>query len=197
MDLTQNTVLSNDAGAPASWYALYTRHQHEKTVARILSNNGFETFLPLYSVSHRWQDRTKKLSLPLFPCYVFLRGGFSRRAEVVATPGVHMVVATAGRWAAIPQEEIDAVRQVIETSTRVEPHPFLKCGEWVRVKAGSLVGIEGILVRKKNLFRLVLSVEILGSSAAVEVESSNVERVRAPNAGAVPYLLPTSAAARV
>src|SRR5256885_6638245 len=70
------------------WYAIYTRHQHEKTVARILTSKGFETLLPLYSVAHRWKDRTKLLSLPLFPCYVFLKGGAERRLDIMTTPEI-------------------------------------------------------------------------------------------------------------
>jgi Transcription termination factor nusG len=70
-----------------AWYAIYTRHQHEKTVAHILTNKGFETLLPLYPVTRRWKDRTKLLSLPLFPCYVFLKGGLDRRLDIMTTPG--------------------------------------------------------------------------------------------------------------
>lgn len=157
------------------WHALYTRHQHEKTVAELLSNKGFETFLPLYSAVHRWKDRNKVLSLPLYPSYVFLRGGLGRRLAILTTPGVMGVVGFAGRPSTIPDAEIEAVRQVIRSRLSVEPHPFLKCGDWVRVKSGALEGIEGLLVRKKNLYRLVLSVELLQKSVSVEVDASAVE----------------------
>jgi transcription antitermination factor NusG len=163
--------------SPQSWYALYTRHQHEKAAAQILSSKGFEVFLPLYVAVHRWKDRDMQLSLPLFPCYVFIHGGATRRLDVVMTPGVHGFVECGGKPAAIPDHEIDQVRQVVTRSTQVEPHPYLKCGDWVRVKAGPLAGIEGIVVRKKNLYRLVLSVELLEKSVAVEVDASIVERV--------------------
>ncbi len=161
----------------SAWYAIYTRHQHEKTVARILTSKGFETLLPLYPSARRWKDRTKVLSLPLFPCYVFLKGGLERRLDIVTTPGIHALVSSAGQPAAIPPAEIEAIRRAVEGGARVEPHPFLKCGEWVRVKCGPLAGIQGILVRKKNLYRLVLSVEILGKAAAVEVDAFLVERL--------------------
>src|ERR1700693_1059631 len=163
--------------SPRAWYALYTRHQHEKTVAHILTNKGFETLLPLYSVARRWKDRTKLLSLPLFPCYVFLNGGLERRLDIMTTPGIHALVSNAGQPAAIPSTEIDAIRRAVESGSRLEPHPLLKCGDWVRVKCGPLEGIQGILVRKKNLYRLVLSVEMLGKAAAVEVDGLLVERV--------------------
>jgi len=164
------------------WYAIYTRHQHEKMVAQILTSKGFNTFLPLYATTHNWKDRTKALSLPLFPCYVFLKGGIERRLQIVTTPGIFGLVSSGGQPAAIPDVEIEAIRRVIESGTRVEAHPFLKCGNWVRVKCGPLAGIEGILVRKKNISRLVLSVEILGTAAAMEVAAFQVEAVNAPRA---------------
>jgi transcription antitermination factor NusG len=164
------------------WHVLYTRHQHEKAIAYILSNKGFEVFLPLYSATHRWKDRNKQLSLPLFPCYVFVRCGLERQLDIVTTPGVHMLVTSAGHAAGVTQEEICAVRQLVEKCQRIEPHPFLSSGDRVRVKSGPLMGVEGILVRKKNLFRLVVSVEILGKSAAAEVDASTVERISPPQA---------------
>jgi len=164
----------------ASWYALYTRHQHEKMVDQVLTNKGFSTFLPLYATTHNWKDRTKALSLPLFPCYVFLRGGIERRLQILTTPGVYGLVSSAGQPAAIPAIEIEAIQRVVESGARVETHPYLNCGNWVRIKCGPLAGIEGILVRKKNISRLVLSVEILGTAAAIEVAAFQVEGVSTP-----------------
>jgi transcription antitermination factor NusG len=159
----------------SAWYALYTRHQHEKAVARVLSGKGFQVFLPLYDAVRRWKDRTKQISLPLFPCYVFLQG-VHRRLDILSTPGVHSVVSSEGRPAPISEEEIEAIRRMIESKALIEPHPFLKTGDWIRVKAGPLAGVEGILVRKKNQWRLVVSVELLQKSVAVEVDASSVER---------------------
>jgi transcription antitermination factor NusG len=179
------------------WYAIYTRHQHEKTVAQILTSKGFEIFLPLYGAAHSWKDRTKIVSLPLFPCYVFLRGGLERRLDIVTTPGIYSLVSTAGQPAAIPAIELEAVRRAVESTMGVEPHPFLKCGEWVRVKRGPLAGFQGILVRKKNLYRLVLSVEMLGKAAAVEVDAFLVERLNAKSPGVyrVGYVAPSTGSA--
>jgi transcription antitermination factor NusG len=162
------------------WYAIYTRYQHEKTVARILTSKGFETFLPLYSAAHNWKDRTKIVSLPLFPCYVFLKGGIERRLDIVTTPGIHALVSNAGHPAAISHAEIDGIRRAIESGVPIEPHPLLKCGDWVRVKSGALEGIQGILVRRKNLYRLVLSVEMLGKAASVEIDALIIERFSGP-----------------
>jgi transcription antitermination factor NusG len=179
---------THDEGG-SDWYALYTRHQHENAVAKVLAYKGFEAFLPLCATAHRWKDRTKKLSLPLFPCYVFLKlkTALERRLDILTTPGLHSVVSNAGQPIAIPHAEIDAIRRAVESGSGIEPHPLLKCGDWVRVKRGPLTGIEGILVRKKNVYRLVLSVEILGKAAALEVDAFLVERVSGnrPNASAI------------
>ena len=168
-----------DAGRDdnSDWWALYTRHQHEKAVAEMLSAKDFEVFLPLYDSMRRWKDRKKLITLPLFPCYVFVRGGLNRRLQVVMTPGVHTILFRGEQVAIIPESEIQAIRMAVEGHFRVEPHPFLKCGERVRVIRGSLEGVEGILVRKKNLYRLVLSVDMMAQSVAVEIDASDVEPV--------------------
>jgi transcription antitermination factor NusG len=159
------------------WWALYSRHQHEKTVAEMLSAKGFEVFLPLYESERQWKDRVKKLSLPLFPCYVFVRAECNRQLQAVTTPGVHMILSRGERVALIPEEEIQGIRRIVEGACRVEPHTFLQCGERVRVTRGCLKDVEGILVRKKNLYRLVLSVKTLAQSVAVEVDAADVELV--------------------
>ena len=159
------------------WFAIYTRHQHEKTIAQVLTAKGLQVFLPLYNSTRRWKDRSVQLSLPLFPCYLFLRGMVERRLQVVTTPGIVSILSVNGEPAVIPESEIEAVRKAIELGNRVEPHPFLRTGDRVRVIAGPLQGVEGILIRKKNLYRLVLSVELLERSAAVEVDVSSVERI--------------------
>ena len=158
-----------------AWWAVYTRHQHEKVVAEMLSAKGFNVFLPLYQSTRRWKDRSKVLSLPLFPCYLFIRGGIDRKLQVVTTPGIHMILHRGERVAIVPDAEIDALQKAVEGPYCIEPHPFLKCGMRVRVTRGALVGVEGILIRKKNLFRLILSVDMLAKSVAVEVNSSDVE----------------------
>jgi transcription antitermination factor NusG len=163
------------------WYALYTRHQHEKTVAWLLSAKGFEIFLPLYTALRRSPQRVRQVTLPLFPSYVFLRGGLDRWLQIVTTPGVCTIVGSGSGPAAVPAAEIEAIRQVLDGATSVEPHPFLKCGDRVRVTSGPLAGLEGILVRKRNLFRLVISIEMLGRSAAVEVDAAAIESLGSRN----------------
>jgi transcription antitermination factor NusG len=171
---SENTDIGTNESS-AAWWVLYTRHQHEKVVADVLTAKGFEVMLPLYESIRRWKDRSKTITLPLFPCYVFVRGGLNRRLQVVTTPGVHTILFHGERVAIVPETEIDAIRKAVEGPFRVEPHPFLRCGERVRVTRGSLEGVEGVLVRKKNLYRLVLSVDMMAQSVAVEIDANDVE----------------------
>jgi transcription elongation factor/antiterminator RfaH len=162
-----------------NWFAVCTRHQHEKTAARILEYREFEVFLPLYKARHRWKDRIKEVSVPLFPGYLFVREGSNRWLAILTTPGVSSIVSCGGQPTTIPFSEIEGVKRVVESTLRVEPHPFLKSGDRVRVQHGPIAGVEGILLRKKNAARLVLSVEMLGKSAAVEIDATDVERISA------------------
>jgi transcription antitermination factor NusG len=169
---SESFVTKGDASA---WWALYTSYRHEKAVARTLQAKGFEVFLPLYQSLRRWTDRRKMLSLPLFPGYVFVRGGLTRRLEVVTTPGVQKILFYGERVAIIPEIEIQAIQKMTGGPYHVEPHLYLKCGERVRVQRGVLEGVEGILVRKKNLYRLILSVDLLARSVAVEIDAADLE----------------------
>ena len=114
-----------------------------------------EVFLPMYDTVRRWNDRKKRISLP-----VSLRCGFERRVRV---PGVHFFVSFSGEPATVPEAEITAIRKVIQSGIPIEPHPFLQTGDRVRVKSGPLADVEGIFVRRKSSYRLVLSCGILGN----------------------------------
>ena len=162
----------------SEWFAVYTRHRHEKAVAHHLDMLGFEVFLPLRFDAHQWTDRRKIIAMPLFPSYVFLSGDLKRRFDILNVPGVCLLVCSDGKPAKIPESELNAVRRIVNSLVLVEPHPFLRCGERVRVHTGPLTGIEGIVIRKKDSLRLVLSVEMLGRSVAVDVDEAHVEPVR-------------------
>ena len=160
-----------------AWYALYTRHQHEKQVTNSLTRRGVEVFLPLYAVRSRWSDRIKTIQKPLFPCYVFVRIHSQSRRTVLETPGVHSIVGTSAGPCPIPENEIASIARALQSNLLVEPWPFLAVGDRVRIKTGPLEGIEGILVRKRNQIRLVVSVELLQRSVAVELDGCLLERV--------------------
>jgi transcription antitermination factor NusG len=177
MQMAQMGMEIQSADGAPNWYALFTRHQHEKSVALALSNKSHEVYLPLYRSERQWQDRARQLWFPLFPCYVFIREGMDRRLQVLTTPGIIHIVGWGGQPAIVPQTQLDAVRQIIEHCLILETHPYLQSGDRVRVKTGPLMGLEGILTRKKGVARLVVSMEMLGRSAAVEIDVLNVERI--------------------
>jgi transcription antitermination factor NusG len=151
------------------WYAAYTNAHHEKRVAELLARRSVEHFLPLYETVRRWKDRRVRLQLPLFPGYVFVRLALRDRLQVLQVPGVANLVGFSGTPTALPPEEIDTLRNSLRNGVRAEPHPYLAVGRRVRVKAGPLAGMEGILVRKKNQDRLVISLDLILRSVAVEV----------------------------
>src|SRR5260370_32978000 len=167
---------SKHSGLAAStqWSALHTRYQHDRPVETLLVAKGFETFLPTYERVRRWKDRNKRIVEALFPGYLFVANVHDRRLKVLGTPGVCDLVSVAGIPATIPNHEIEAIRKSVADPSKVEPHPFLKGGDLLRVEWGPLAGGEGILVRAKDAFRLVVSIGILGRAAAVEIHAAGV-----------------------
>jgi len=164
-------------GEDQGWWAVYTKHQHEKVVAEIASQRKAEVFLPLYSSMRRWKTRNVKLSLPLFPGYVFIRAQEDLRLKVLSVPGVFTIVTHGTRFALVSDLEIQTLRRAVEGPNQVGPYPYLRTGERVRITRGALQGVEGILVRQKNLCRVVISLEMLAHSAAVEVNAWDVAPV--------------------
>jgi transcription antitermination factor NusG len=162
-------------GPKDAWYAIYAKHQHEKSAAELLTRKGFEILLPLYRSIRRWKDRDKSVLSPLFPSYLFVRTDLSRKVEILRTPGVFWLVESGGCACHIPDADIEQINKIVQTPDRIAPHPYLKSGEWVRVRHGSLEGLEGILTRFKNQYRVVLTVEPLQKAVAVEVDLSAIE----------------------
>ena len=142
----------------------------------VLAEKGFEVFCPTYAEVHRWKDRNKEVTLALFPGYLFFANGLERKADLLSTPGACAIVSFGNTPALIPQSEIEAIQLAMLSSRLMGPHPFLKEGDKVRLRSGPLAGIEGILQRRKDGYRLVLSIELLGRSVAVEVEQSDIHR---------------------
>lgn len=162
---------------PAHWYAVYTNARHEKSVARQLEERRIETFLPLYRKWHRWKDRRKLVELALFPSYVFVKMTTQEKLRVLQAYGVVNLVTFNGELAAVPDEQITALRSGLEHDVCAEPCPYLKVGKKVRVIRGPMAGSEGILVRKKEKYRFVLSIDVLMRSVAVEVDAGDLQAV--------------------
>jgi transcription antitermination factor NusG len=156
------------------WYAVRVRSNYEANVGAVLDQKGVEKFLPTYRSRRKWSDRVKTLDLPLFPGYLFCRIPLDERNLVLTTGGVVDIVGVGRIPAPISEEEIEAVRTVVQAHAHAEPWPFLQIGQKVKIKGGALSGLEGILVRVKNSWRLVISVTLLERSVAVEVDAAYV-----------------------
>jgi transcription elongation factor/antiterminator RfaH len=156
------------------WYAACTRSNHEKCAATHLEQRSIEHFLPLYDSVRKWKDRRKRLERPLFPGYLFVRIPLQERLRVLVTPGVVRLVAFDNRPAALPDQEIETLRNVLVNGIHSEPHPYLSVGRRVRITRGAFAGVEGMLIRKKGRVRLVLSIDLIRQSAMIEVDSADV-----------------------
>jgi transcription antitermination factor NusG len=156
------------------WYAAYTCANHEKRVAAEVEARDVEHFLPVYASVRRWKDRRVSLELPLFPGYVFVRLALRDRVRVLQIPSVVRLVGFNGQPAALPDEEMEILRSGLSQRLRAEPHPFLTVGRRVRITGGPFAGLEGILQRKKNSLRVVVSLSLIQRSVAVDVDVADV-----------------------
>jgi transcription antitermination factor NusG len=162
------------------WYAVSTRSRQEKTAASAIGNLGIEAFVPLVTEIRHWSDRKKAITVPLFPCYFFVRIPVSRdwQVRVLQTPGVAGLVGNHSGPMAIPEKEIDDIRSVLSKKLDCSPYPFLELGERVRIVGGALNGVEGTLIGRGPDARLVISIELIQRSLAVSVYGFEVKPVR-------------------
>jgi transcription antitermination factor NusG len=159
------------------WCAIYTAPRHEKKVAEQLHQRSIEHYCPTYRVARRWNNGcTMQLDLPLFPSYLFVRISQDSRASVMSVDGVHSVLRSGRELFTIPDSEIELLRNAVQRGA-CEPHPYLSVGQRVRIKQGPLIGTEGILVRKKNMLRVVVAVDLIMQAMSVEIDAELVEPI--------------------
>jgi transcription antitermination factor NusG len=161
-------------GNPLRWYAVYTWARHEKVVARHFEHRGLVYFLPLYQALHHWNERSARVSLPLFPGYVFVQVGTQDRHKPLQVPGVVHFISTGAAPCPIPDEEIEAIRRVLLSGKNVGPHPYLSPGNSVRIASGPLAGLCGIIQRTKSSSRFIVSVEMIKRSIAIELDGFQI-----------------------
>jgi transcription antitermination factor NusG len=175
-------VIKNDAEDFATetifqphWYAAYTRANHERRAAQELAERGVEHFLPQYQSRRKWKDREVELSQPLFPGYVFVRIALEQKLRVLQAPGVACLVSFAGRPAVVPAEEFARIQELLNRKILATPHPYLNVGRRARVLEGPFAGLEGIVIRRNKRNRLVISLDLIARSIAVELGEANLE----------------------
>ncbi len=162
------------------WFALHVRSRHEFQICERLIEKGTEAFLPTVERLRRWKDRKKRINFPLFPGYLFVH--IPKTAQdmlnVLKIKGVvRLLCSEPGEPECIPEEQIISLKRIVESKGLLDPYPYLKEGERVRIKNGSLSGVEGILIEKLGQHMLVLSVDILQQGVALKIEASEVEKI--------------------
>jgi transcription antitermination factor NusG len=163
-----------DAVDEAKWYALYTCPRHEKMVLQQLNGKAVECYLPLYQSLRRWNDRKALIDLPLFPGYLFVRIPLSERLRVLTVPGVVRIVSFNGKPASLSDEEIQTLKASVGLHA-AEPYPYMAAGKRVRIAGGPLKGLEGVVVRRKNKLRAVVSIHSIMQSYAVELDVADAQ----------------------
>ena len=167
-----------DAAEHFGWYAIQVAAKKEKLVASVLTEKGYECFLPLYPKRTTWSDRIKVTSVPLFRGYVFSRFDVRFRLPILVTLSVQDVVGNGKIPAAIPERDLDAIRIVLQNGVPIEPCDCLQAGDVVRVTKGPLAGIEGSFIQYRGSSRLILSVPLIQRSVAVEIDRLYIEPVQ-------------------
>ncbi len=157
------------------WFAVYTRPRHEKKVAQQLSEKGINVFLPLRTVVSTWKDRRKQVQFPLFGGYVFVHIVMEDRLGVLRMPGVVQFVSIEGKPVPIPEDQIEAVRQLVNSGLKYDPYPYVKEGMRVTIRNGPLKGVEGIVISKRKKHLLVLSVDLIQQSASLEIDITDTD----------------------
>jgi len=169
-------VGSSGSDIARNWFAVFTVPRHEKRVEEHFLLRKIENFLPLYRRERQWKDGSKgMLQLPLFPNYIFVRIGHGERVSVLRVPGVISIV-SGPKPLPVPDSYIHFLREGLRHG-KIEPHPYLTAGTRVRIRSGVMAGLEGVLLRKKNNFRVVITLEMIMRSVTVEVEIEDVEPV--------------------
>jgi len=177
MSLSQNDQLSDSSSPSLPWFGIRTRSNQEKMAASALESKGFEHYLPTYRSRRRWSDRIVESDQPLFSGYVFCRFNPNHRLPIVTTPGVVSIIGFGKEPAPIADSEIEAVQTVLRSGLAAEPCPFLREGQRIRVKRGALEGVEGILLKKKSEWRMIVSVSMLQRSLAVEIDREAITTI--------------------
>jgi transcription antitermination factor NusG len=170
-------VTANSVAIEKNWFAVFTVPRHEKRIETYFQIRGIENFLPIYQKQSQWKGGSKKtLQLPLFSNYIFVRISQGERVPVLKVPGVIVVLGGGPNPMPIPDSYIDSLREGLRGG-KIEPHPCLTVGTRVRIRSGVMAGMQGILLRKKNNLRVVVTLEMIMKSVTVEVHEENIEMV--------------------
>lgn len=159
-----------------SWYAVYTRSNHERSVGKILSDRGVEVFLPRITVASKRKDRRVVFKKPLFANYLFVQLDADQQKwfKVFRTPGVVMICGKP-KPKPIADEDIETIRIFVNSDRNIYPLPYLKVGSKVQVVSGPLAGAIGVLEKEDLRKRkLIVSIELMGQSVAATLHDDEI-----------------------
>jgi transcription antitermination factor NusG len=171
--------------SPEHWYALEIKPLMAHSVTTVLCSKGFEVFHPTYVTQRLWCDRTGEVRVPLFRGYMFSRFDLQKRMPIVTTPGINRILGVGKQPIPVPDDEIERIKVVLASRLPVQPCAYLLAGTRVMVDRGPLAGSNGVLLRYGKRCRVVISVELIQRSVAVEVDESWIRPVELGNAGAL------------
>jgi transcription antitermination factor NusG len=186
LDSNPSLLAEHNPHSQALWYAGYTAARHEKRVAKHLAQRGVEHFLPLYETIRHWNNGRHRVQFPLFPGYVFVRIALGERRRVLEVPGFVRLVGFRGIPCPLPESDINTMREGLSAGVLAEPYRYLTAGTRVEIRSGPLQGMTGILLRRQNKYRVVLSIDLIQRSMVVEVDASEVIPVRTKSTWSVP-----------
>ena len=158
-----------------NWYALSTKARHEKKVHSQLLQKGITSYLPLQTIHRRWSDRYKEVQEPVFSCYIFVKIPLKQRLEVLQTDGAVRLVSFNGIPATIPEDQVNAIRTILENKYQIERVDYLTPGQKIEVIQGPLKGIRGILVEVKNRHRLILRIDSIMQAISFNIDYRDIK----------------------
>ena len=157
------------------WFALKTRSRHEKKVELQLKRKGIECFLPVYESIRYWSDRKKKVELPLFSCYLFVKITLKEKMNALQTDGAVHFIAFNNLPAAIPDAQINSLKKIIDNNLPIAHVNDWEVGQKVEVKSGPLKGVQGKIQKIKNKSQLVIIIDALAQAVGVEIDEKEVK----------------------
>ncbi len=163
-----------------NWYAIYTKPRHEKKVYELLLEKNIETFLPVVLRVRQWKDRKKKVEMPLFQSYMFVRIDYKYRYDVLQTHGVIKIINFKGIPAVVPDWQIDGLKRMLQHPEKIQLENYLKSGEMVRILDGPFKDLIGTIKQIRGEDRLIISIEGIMQTVSVEVDRTNLIKIDKP-----------------
>ena len=163
-----------------NWYAIYTRPRHEKKVHDLLLEKNQEVFLPMIKQVRQWKDRKKKVDMPLFSSYLFVRIDYKYRYDILETHGVVKIVNFKGEPAVVPDWQIESLKKMLENPQTLRLENYIRPGEFVEITEGPFKGMKGSVKTIKGETRLVVTIDGIMQSVSVEIDSAYLKRTTPP-----------------